>query len=418
MGTPITPSADAPIDPSRIKFGHDEKSGLFSGDTESREDPSGKQPKVPVQEAIGKVSATVEASGPVTAEVDAGTNTAQVHSSWVKMNADVTLKPNVDPDPANFKIGWTQTLVSSRRNGIYKNAKGEVKGKLTTIEHAPDRRSYLVPYGKESRQITVAKPWYDLPEEMSAIHRHIQTHAFDRPKHPLPLTSDDGSKLVGMKGGESFLTSLKAGNEGEITLQTWQWQIPWDIDLEGITSSAPKTGGNATSSETKEANPNLDGRTAVQQAGNAAFETYETASAAAAALANLGYSSFVSMLDKHKQQAPSSYWNMVDALWHSDAQLRVQVVKGKEAVAKGVTVGFGADNTFTANQSGSVFTMLAHMVIDPGKLGTPLKITVNGTAVMTVAPPYYGATENATVTLPGAWYGTNEDPVAVKFSIR
>lgn len=103
MGTP-TPSADAPIDPSRIEFGHDEKSGYFSGDTASRNDPSGKQPKVPVQEAIGKVSAAVEASGPVTAELDPGTNTAQVHSSWVKMNADVTLKPNVDPDPANFKM--------------------------------------------------------------------------------------------------------------------------------------------------------------------------------------------------------------------------------------------------------------------------------------------------------------------------
>jgi len=87
-------------------------------------------------------------------------------------------------------------------------------------------------------------------------------------------------------------------------------------------------------------------------------------------------------------------------------------------VAKGVTVGFGADNTFTANQSGSVFTMLAHMVIDPGKLGTPLQITVNGRLVMTVASPYSSLTTNATVTLPGDWYGTNEDPVDVKFSIR
>lgn len=419
-----TPSGAMPVDASRTERTHNNKTGYDDINTASRNDPDGKKKKVGIQEAIGKTTADVTTEGAVTAKLLDG-GKVRVDSGWAKMIADVELKPDVDPDPPHFRIGWVQTLVSSRRTGVYKTAKGETIRKIADTGKASDRREYWDDPSKP--RVEVAAPWYDLPEELGTEHRKIHIHAFDKPGFALdPTITDDGpfkgAKLVGVEGAESFLTSLKAGDNGDVTLKTWQWAVPWDVNVDGIVKDKDRAGGAMTHGVSTEANPNLDGPTAVTANHSDVLEAYGSVEAAQQKLAAVGWSTFVGMLPKHEKAAPDSYWNMIGALWKSDAQMRVTVYKGKELVSgDGLSVQFEGDSTYSGNRTGahgSIFWMLAHMVLNPSHgMMTPVKITVNGVLALTVKSPYNATDGKATVALPGAVWGTNDEEVTVKFSV-
>lgn len=416
-----TPSGEPPVDQSRWERTHNNDTGYDEINTASNNDTPGKKSQVGIAESIGKMTANVSTEGAVTAQA-LSSGRVRVDAGWTKMIADVELKSDVDPNPPHFRIGWVQTLMGSRRVGVYKTPKGDTISRAEDTGKLSDRREYWDGDPNKPR-IEVAAPWYDLPEELGTQHRKVHIKAFDKPGFALsPTLTEDGpfkgAKLVAVQGSESFLTSLKAGDGGQVTLKTWQWAVPWDVNVEGIGTDS-RTGGKATSSVSTADNPNLPGATAVTTNHSDVLEMYGSVDAAALELQHIGYSSFVQMLPKHKAAAPSSYWNMVGALWKSDAQLRVQVFKGKDAVVKDLKVGFKADGDLTANQSGSTYSMLAHMVLDPGKgMTTPIAITLNGRVVMTVPSPYNNNSANATVTMPGMLYGTNEEDMTVKFSIR
>ncbi|MBA3540081.1 MAG: hypothetical protein H0T79_10665 [Deltaproteobacteria bacterium] len=415
-----TPSSAPPIPESRHERTRNTTTGYDDLNTASNHDAPGKKTRVGIAESIGKVSAAVSTEGAVTAKAITG-GKVRVDSGWAKMIADVELKPDVDPDPPHFRIGWVQTLVSSRRVGVYKTPKGDTISQIQDTGTHSDRREY---WGDPSKpRMQVAAPWYDLPEELGTDHRKIHINAFDKPGFALsPSVTEEGpfkgAKLVAVQGSESFLTSLKAGDGGEHTLKTWQWAVPWDVNVDGIAADTRSGGALPAAGVSSADNPNLTGPTAVTANHSQVLEAYGTVDAAALKLQEIGYSSFVTMLAKHKTAAADSYWNMIGALWKSNAQLRVQVIKGKEPLSKDVKVGFKADGDYAANQSGSVFTMLAHMVLDPNAgMATPIAITVNGRVVMTVPAPYDSNKTDTKVTLPGSLYGTNEDDVTVKFSI-
>jgi len=344
----------------------------------------------------------------------------RVDAGWAKLVADVELKPDVDPDPPHFRIGWVQTLASSRRVGVYKTAGGQSVSKVIAAGALSDRRQYWDGDITKPRS-TVAKPWYDLPEELGTEHRKVHIANFDKPGMAMePSITDDGpfqgAKLVAIQGRDSFVTSLKAGDAGEHTLKTFEWFVPWDVPVEGITGK--RDGAKMPQATVSEKdNPNLDGRTAVET-NHEALETYGSVDAAAIKLKSAGYASFVALLPKHQKTDPDSYNNMILALWKADHQMRVTVIKGKEALAKDVKVTFAGDGTYAGNQDGSTFSMLAHMVLDPNKgMATPVAISVNDRVVMTIKSPYQNASVPTKIALPGMVYGTNEEDVTVKFSI-
>jgi hypothetical protein len=417
-----TPSGAPPIPEARQQRSHNNTTGYDEINTASNNDGPGKKTRVGIAESIGTMTASVSTEGAVSATVPPDARgKVRVESGWAKMIADVELKPNVDPDPPHFRIGWVQTLMSSRRVGVYKTAKGDTISRVELTPKLSDRREYWDDPSKP--RVEVAAPWYDLPEELGTEHRKIHIHAFDKPGFALsPSITEDGpfkgAKLVAVQGSESFLTSLKAGDAGEVTLKTWQWAVPWDLDVEGIGSETRNGGKLPPSGVSTAENPNLAGPTAVTANHSDVLETYGTVDAATQKLQAVGYSSFVALLPKHSSAAADSYQNMVLALWKSDAQLRVQVFKGKDVLNKDVKVGFKADRDFTANQNGSTYWMLAHMVLDPNVgMTTPIEITVNDRKAMTVPPPYNNHETSTKVALPGTLWGTNEEDVTVKFSI-
>jgi hypothetical protein len=200
----------------------------------------------------------------------------------------------------------------------------------------------------------------------------------------------DGGELTEIQGQDDFKTSLEAGPGTAVTpLKTFSWAAPWSVKLG---SAASAKGGDVAISESATHEGPKGTRTAneIGQDPTTSFKTYESEGEAIAGLTEKGIQGFIADLPRHKTHAPTSYWNMVAALWKSNARFRVKVtpIDG----APDIQVTFRADFTVSLPEgpADKEYSALAHMVYDPGALapGKFVYVMINGTSQASITFPF------------------------------
>jgi hypothetical protein len=310
----------------------------------------------------------------------------------VNMMGTVSLDPDLDPEPEEIQAGIVQTVTSSYRVAVYQEAGVTVHKNIIGFESVRDAKQ-----GAKA-------PWYVPPETLSKDKRLVYPLAEDQPKLKFPAKQGN-AEVTELQGSDNFLVSLKVGPEGNLhTMETYSWTAPWALRLngEGRGRGGPVGIGQAHSHPDPK-NPGTANEQGNDEANS--ITTYETVAQAAAALSG-GFQSFVTDLPRHKRLDRGSYWNMVTALWQSNAQIKVQLVPIK---------GGNLDIPLSINSDKSVdhgnvstkgtYSALAHMVYDPANLGPghTIYVTVDYQP-MAIPFPYAGTTfRDIKVVEEGLW---------------
>lgn len=319
--------------------------------------PDAERKTAGVPEVLAHTSAKVTHAGatPATTASIVGA-TVQARAPGISMVGKVTLDPELDPEPEEIEAGWVQTVVSSRRVAVYQKAGVTVHKDVIGFESVRDAKK------------GVPEPWYEAPETLTKDKRAVFPMAEDQPKLKFPA-EHEGAEVTALEGSDDFVVSLQVGRKGNLhNIESFSWSAPWSLRLDGDGhgTGSPLTIA-AAHSHTDPRNPGT-----ANQAGQSdenRITTYETVEAAAAALA-AGFQRFVRDLPRHRRLDRGSYWNMVSALWRSNAQIRVQLVPvmGGEV---DIPLAIGAENRVdkgTVSSEGT-YSALGHMVYDPAALG-------------------------------------------------
>ena len=323
-------------------------------------------------------TASVKKSGAVqTVEAMRAGDDVLLQTPGVSMMATVALKDDIDPDvPIN--VGWVQTVESSKRLGIYEKNGRVVRRTVTAFSRTRD--------GKTG----VDAPWYETPSTITKDAREAYPLAEDQPKMKLPNRVEDAT-LAEVQGSDDFKVSLEAGPGTTVSpLKTFAWSAPWSVRL-GSADTAK--GGDVSIAESTTHEPPRGMRTA-NQVGNdpdSTIKSYETEAEATQGLAAKGIHGFLRELPRHKELLPSSYWNMVGALWKSSVKFKVTITP-IEGGSPSVRVSLQLHNKVDLPEADAKedHSALGHMVYDPGKLapGDFVYVFVNGVSRASITFPF------------------------------
>ncbi|MEO6772703.1 MAG: DUF4157 domain-containing protein [Kofleriaceae bacterium] len=322
-------------------------------------------------------TASVKKAGAVqTVEAMRSGDDVLVQTPGVSMLATVVLKDDLDPEqPIN--VGWVQTVESSKRLSIYQKDGKVVRRVVTAFSRTRD--------GKQG----VAAPWYEAPSTITKDTRDAFPLAEDQPKMKVPNKQDDGT-LTEIQGSDDFKVSLEAGPGVAVTpLKTFAWSAPWSVKL-GSADTAK--GGDVSISESATHEGPVGDRTA-NQVGNdpdSTIKSYESEAEATQGLNTRGMQAFLRDLPRHKALIPSSFWNMVAALWRSKERFHVKIVPIDGAPDVQITMKGDFTVDLPMSDANSDHSALGHMVFDPGKVGpgSTVVIAVNGVDRATLKFPF------------------------------
>jgi uncharacterized protein DUF4157 len=322
-----------------------------------------------------------------------------VQTPGISMTGTFALKPNVDPDPETVEVGWTQTVVSSERVGVYKKG-----GKVWR------KNVIALPTSTRDARNGAAAPWYEAPSTITKTQREAYPVAEDQPKLVMDAKLD-GAELAETQGADRFSVSLSFGGGGKAEhVQSFEWQAPWGVTLD---ASGTGTGGDLSMSKAGSfEEPAETKKSAKEVADDEAnkIQTYETEDAAIEGLNKGSIQTFIADLPRHKAKSSTSYWNMVGALWKSKAQIHIKLSRvgddtdiDKVELSADKTYSFGESNTESSH------AILAHMVYDPAALkpGHVIQLMINGTSFGHLTFPYNSTkVTGATLNKPGVFGGS------------
>lgn len=324
-------------------------------------------------------------------------NAMMISAPGIEAEATVKLRDDIDPDPPEVQVGWTQTINSSRRVAIYRRPDGKLEGaKITELPPAMQD-------GKSELKEHVPKPWYGMPQSLSKNMTLAMPQANDQPNFPAGTKADHGSVLSEIQGADTFTMTLKAGAPGGnlVPLKSFNWSVPWGLKINNIREPAlgsPDLG-------IKDAAHDDPAKTEGKQANQTGIPLFNDVVEATRFYQDNPIEMFMQVMNQARTISNESFWNMVGALWKAQAkfQVRISPQGGKDrsrtyglSGAKHLSIGEG--------ESGKTYEGLAHMVYDPAALGPGqfINVMIDGISRASIDWPFSKEVEtDASEIVPG-----------------
>lgn len=297
-------------------------------------------------------------------------NAMLISAPGIEAEATVKLRDDIDPDPAEVEVGWTQTINSSRRVALYRRPDGKLEGaKITELPPATED-------GKSELKEKVPKPWYGHPQSLSKNMTLAMPQANDQPNFPVGTKADHGSVLSEIQGADTFTLTLKARPTGGnlVPLKSFNWSVPWGLKIDNIHGLAKGSPDLGIKDAAHDDPPKVDGKHP-KEGGIPLFNDVVEASRF---YQDQNIDVFLTVMEQAKTISNESYWNMVGALWKARGHFEVRIMPQAGRDPKGGQLGGDRSRRYSLSghkhvpigegESGT-FSALAHMVYDPAALG-------------------------------------------------
>jgi hypothetical protein len=145
-----------------------------------------------------------------------------------------------DPDHI-VNAGLIQTLLSSQRIAVYRDASGKTTEKPRVMGQIRDARDFV--YNDDPNAVRFSKvppPFYDMPVRLTVKDPTNTVSTIDQPKHSALSQLEDGSQLVALKGADNFNMSIGlVRGANQVAIKPKNWSLNWDKEV-GNAASGPK----------------------------------------------------------------------------------------------------------------------------------------------------------------------------------